>query len=179
MDLTWLLIVAVILLGVGFCFCLAVANFGLERFFDVFNQYNEEKAYCELSIQDLINEINNREFKGKLRFHKIEQVAGDAYVRGGDMLLSTSTLSSGSIASYAILAHELGHALQDRDGNKLKVKSVLSKLGKVLGLFLFPSLIVGIILFAIGNNLFYWGIGLLSFGVLIFLLALILRLFTI
>ncbi len=179
MSLTLILIICCVAVGVAFCFCLAIANFGVDRFFDIYKKYNEEEAYCSHSILDIVNEINAREFKNKIRFHRTEQIAGDAYVRGGDMILSNATLSSTSIASYAVLAHEFGHALQDRDGNKLKVKSIIIKVGKAIGWLMFPSIIVGIVLIALGGNLLWWGIGVASFGVLIFLLSLTLRLFTI
>lgn len=179
MSLTWILIACGIAVGIAFCFCLAIANFGVDRFFDIYKMYSEEEAYCNLSPLEVVNEINSREFKNKIRFHRTEQLAGDAYVRGGDMILSNTTLSSTSIAAYAVLAHEFGHAMQDRDGNKLKVKSILNKIGKAIGWLMFPSLVAGIILIALGGNLFYWGIGLASFGLLIFILSLTLRLFTI
>ncbi len=179
MSLTLLLIICIVILGCAFCFCLAIANFGVDRFFDIYKKYNEEEAYCSLSVVDMVNEINAKEFNNKLRFHKTDQLAGDAYIRGGDMILSTTTLSSTSIASYTVLAHEFGHALQDRDGKKLKVKSILNKIGKSIGWLMFPSIVVGIILIAFGGNLLYYGIGLVSFGFLIFLLSLTLRLFII
>lgn len=183
MDWTLVLIICGIVLAVGFCFCLAIANFGLAKFYDVYKKYNEEESYCKLSTLDMVNEINAREFGSQIRVHTIEQYAGDAYVRGGDLLLSTTTISSTSLASYAVLAHELGHALQDRDGNKLKVKSILSKLGKIVSIFLFPSLLAGLILMGIGifqqSWLLYLGIGFLCFGVFVFILALVLRLYTI
>ncbi len=179
MDLTLLLIIFGVIVAIGFCFCLAVANFGLAKFYDVYHEINEEEAYCNLTPQDMVEEINHQHFGGKLRLHKIDKYVGDAYVHGGDLLLSTQTLSSTSIASYAILAHELGHALQDKNGNKLKTKSILMRIGRVIGIFLFPSLIAGIILIALGSNLLLWGIALCGCGVLIFLLALIIRLYTI
>lgn len=179
MDLTLLLIILGIVVGVGFCFCLAVANFGLAKFYDVYKEINEEEAYCSLTPQEMVEQINRQYFGGKLRLHQIDQIAGDAYVHGGDLLLSKQTLSSTSIASYAVLAHELGHALQDRDSKKLKVKGILLRIGRIIGVFLFPSLIAGIVLIALGGNLLPWGIALCGFGVLIFLLALSLRLYTI
>ena len=179
MDLTILLVVCVVVIGVIFCLCLAIANFAPERFFEIYKECNEEESYCNISPSDMVKEINEKEFNGSLRMHTIDKLAGDAYVRGGDLLLSTTTLSSTGLASYGVLAHELGHALQDRDSNKLKTKSILTRISKIIGFLMFPSLIAGVILFAIGGNLFYWGIGLIVLGLAIFLLSLVLRLFTI
>ena len=179
MDLTLILIICGIVVAVAFCFCLAVANFAPDRFMDIYKKYIDEEAGCQLTPVEVVNEINQREFHGKLRVHAIDKLAGDAYVRGGDLLLSNVTLTSTSLASYAVLAHEFGHALQDRDTNKLKVFSRLIRLGRILGFFMFPSLIAGIILIGFGGNLLAWGIGLVVLGALVFILALAFKLFTI
>lgn len=178
MDVTIILIILCIGLAVLFCLCLAVANFAPEKFYMVFKQV-DDIPISTMSISEFLSEVNTQEFQGKLRVHQIGQIAGDAYVRGGDLLLSTNTLGKNGLASFTILAHELGHAMQDRDGNSLLVKSILVRIGMVIGPLMFPSLIIGIVLFAIGGNLFYWGIGLLVFGALIFLLAVILKIITI
>lgn len=179
MDIGWIIIFVAIGLGVLFCLCLAIANYAPERFFDIYKEIDDEEAYCRLSTQEFAQVINMREFRGKLRVHVIENYAGDAYVRGGDLLLSTNTLSSSSVAAYATLAHELGHALQDRDTNKLKVKSILTRISKIIGPFLFPSLIAGIILIAFMGVYLYYGIALLGLGAFIFALSIILKFVTI
>lgn len=179
MNTTLILIICGIVLAVAFCFCLAIANFAPERFFEIYKETNKTESYCRLSPLELVNQINKKEFGGKIRLHKIDKLAGDAYVRGGDLLLSQSTLSSTSLASYAVLAHEFGHAMQDRDSNKLKTKSLLNRIGGVIGVFMFPAFIAAIVLIAFGGPLVYWGVGLAVFGGLIFLFSLFMRLMTI
>lgn len=178
MDITIVLIVGGIALAVVFCLFLAIANFAPARFFDIYNQINEIKVYGTY-VSDFLNDINQTQFNPLLKVHRIEEQAADAYVRGGFLLLSNDTLSKNSVASFAVLAHELGHALQDRDSKKLKHKSILLRIGMIIGPLMFPSLILGLVFIGIGKNLFYYGIGLTALGVSIFLLALIIRLFTI
>ena len=179
MELTYTLIICGIALAVVFCFCLAVANFAPERFFDIFNKINGEEMYANKTTKEFVEEFNAREFSSLLRLHETPTVAGDAYVQGGDLILSTNTLTSTGVASYATLAHELGHALQDRDSKKLTIKRVLHRISAIIGPFMFPAFIVGIILSAFGGDLLYYGIALGVFGFLIFFLSVILKLFTI
>lgn len=179
MDLTIILIVCVILLAVAFCLCLAIANFAPERFWEIYNQVDKEESYTDVSPLQMVTMFNRDEFKNKLRLHEVEKQGEDGYLRGGDLILSTHTLNSTGIASYATIAHELGHSLQDRDSNKLRVRIALLRINKIIGPFLFPYLIAGTILAVLGANLFVWGIALISAGIVIFLLSLILKLFTI
>ncbi len=174
-----MLIIGGISLAIGFCLCLAIANFAPERFFDIFQKCNKIKVQSDFTTLQFIENFNENEFDSSLKVHQIDRLAGDAYVRGGDLLLSQTTLNDNGIASFATLAHELGHALQDRDTNKLKVKTILYRIGVIIGPLLFPSLIAGLVLLAFRGNLFYWGIGLLCFGAFIFILAVILKSLTI
>ena len=164
MTTTWIIIIAVIAVAVLICFLLAVANFSYERFMARYKELDQ--VY-----------INHEYFQGKLQIVQISQVAGDAYGRG-KLFLSTSTLSNNSIASFTIIAHEIGHAKQDREGKKLKRLNFMRKLGRFLGFFMTPLLIAGIILIFFENFRILSYI-LLACGVLIFLLALLLKLLTI
>lgn len=179
MTLEWILVICGIALAVLFCLCLAIANFAPERFMDIYKECNEKQAESDYTPSEIVNIINFKEFGGKLKIERTDRYAGDAYVRGGWLILSDITLQSRGIAAYATLTHELGHALQDRDTKKLKLKSILMRIGMIIGPLLFPALIAGLILIAIGGNLFYWGIGVAAFGGLIFLLAVTLRCITI
>ena len=179
MTLTWVLIICGIALAVLFCLCLAIANYAPERFMDIYKECNEQIADCDYTPREIVDDMNHNEFGGQLKIERTDKYAGDAYIRGGWLLLSDITMQSRGISAYATLTHELGHAMQDRDGNKLKVRSILMRIGMLIGPLLFPALIAGLILIAIGGSVFYWGIGVAIFGGLIFLLAIVLRILTI
>lgn len=177
MTTTWIIIIAVIAVAVLICFLLAVANFSYERFMARYKELDQVYIKSNLMPYDFVNMINHEYFQGKLQIVQISQVAGDAYGRG-KLFLSTSTLSNNSIASFTIIAHEIGHAKQDREGKKLKRLNFMRKLGRFLGFFMTPLLIAGIILIFFENFRILSYI-LLACGVLIFLLALLLKLLTI
>ena len=157
------------------CFGLAVANFALDKFYDVFEEIDKIYAQTELSPWQYIDILNQKYFDGEIVVKTISNVAGDAYSKK-TLYLSGATQSSQSLASFAIISHEMGHALQDKQGNKLKTLNFLRRFGKVLGWFLMPMFIGGIVLMVGWAELFWVGVGLLAGCVLTLILALFIKL---
>ncbi len=170
------IIVAVILLLL--CFLLSIANFSGDRFMEKYQEMNKVFISTEITPLEFISRLNLKYFVGKLEIIKVAAVARDAYSKG-KLFLSTDTLSLPSIASFTIIAHEMGHALQDKNGKKIKVLSSLRKLGRSLGFFMLPCIIAGGILMVIGQQLFIGGAVVAGFGILIFFLSLFVKLKTI
>lgn len=175
---TWLIIICVIALAVLLCFLLAIANFSGDRFMEKYEKMNKIEADVLLTPKQYIDFIHKKYFKGNLEIIQISNVAGDAYSKG-KLFLSGNTLYLKTLASFTIISHEMGHALQDQEGKKLKRLNFLRRMGKFLGILLMPSIIAGIILLFFGEKLFIAGVCLLIFGGLIFLLALIIKMITI
>lgn len=175
MDLTWLIIIIVIAFLLFVCFGLAIANFALDKFYDVFKEMDNVFAQTKLSPWDYISKLNSEHFDDEIVVKTISNIAGDAYSKK-TLYLSGATQASHSIASYAIISHEMGHALQDKRGSKLKTLNFLRQFGRILGLFLMPLFIAGIILMVAWQNLFYVGVGFLAGCLLILILALFIKL---
>ncbi len=113
---------------------------------------------------------------------KIGQKKGfltDAYSPSKKVVfLSETVYDSSSISALAVAAHELGHALQDKENPKtLKRLAFLSVLGSVVGRLMFPLFLAGVILFLMQSVLY--ALICLGGAVGIFLLSLILKLMTI
>ena len=178
MSLTLIIIIAVVAGVALLCFLLAIANFSYDRFMDRYEYFDQKEINSRFSVLEYINYLNKKYFDDKIKIVQISNIAGDAY-SSGKLFLSTKTLNTNSIASFTIVSHELGHALQDKEGNRLKKLHKLRKLGKILGYLMTPSIIAGAILAIIGSDLFIPGLILIGFGVLIFFLALIIKLATI
>ena len=159
-------------------YLLAVANFSGERFMDKYKEMNKKFSQTKISPLEFISQINQKHFDGKLEVIQVSKVASDSYSRG-KLFLSTDTINIPSLASFTIIAHELGHAMQDKTGRKLKKLSKLRKLGRFLGLLMVPSLLAGGIILLLEENLFWWGAGLCGFSAFIFILALFIKLRTI
>ena len=157
------------------CFGLAVANFALDKFYDVFEEIDKIYAQTELSPWQYIDILNQKYFDGEIVVKTISNVAGDAYSKK-TLYLSGATQSSQSLASFAIISHEMGHALQDKQGSKLKTLNFLRRFGKVLGWFLMPMFIGGIVLMVGWAELFWVGVGLLAGCAQTLILALFIKL---
>lgn len=175
MDLTLIIIILLIVFLVFICFGLAVANFALDKFYDVFKEIDSIYAETDFSPWDYISKLNSEHFNDEIVVKTISNIAEDAYSKK-TLYLSGETQASHSLASFAIISHEMGHALQDKKGNELKTLNFLRRFGKILGCFLVPLFIIGIILIVGWQNLFYVGVGLLGACLLILLLALFIKL---
>lgn len=170
--------IIILSLAVLFCFLLAVANFSGERFFEKYEKLNKISPSYPINPLEFVNNVNRKYFNGDLKFGRTEHKAGDAYGKGV-LILSNETLSVQSLASLTIISHEMGHARQDREGNKLAKLSRLRRFGRVLGAFLLPLLLAGGIVMLVWQKVFYLGVGLASLGVLIFIISLFIKLKTI
>ena len=170
------IIVVAVVLAVILAAGLSIANFSYEAFFEKYMAL--DKQYVSISPLEFFQHVNERHLGGKIALGKANGDAEDAYARGA-IFISDRTANSWSLASLAIIAHELGHALQDQTSNKLKQLSFLRRLGRFVGFFMFPLLVAGLVMIIIGGQYLYVGIGLAAGGVFIFLLAIIIKAFTI
>lgn len=174
------IIIAVIVLAIVILlsFLLAVANFSGEKFFERYEQLCKERPSCDMNSLDFVGEINYKHFENSLKIAKTPQRAGDCY-GAGVLCLSNETLSNPSLASFTIIAHEMGHARQDKEGGKLKVLNRLRRVGRVLGGFLLPLIVAGGVCILLMQEKLFIGLSLLGGGVIIFLIALFIKLRTI
>lgn len=174
----WIIIILVLLALLLLCFLLAVANFSGERFMERYQQLSKVMTRSELTPLEFISKLNFKYFSGKLQIVQVSTVAKDAYSKG-KLFLSTDSIRVPSLASFTIIAHEIGHALQDATGKKIKSLTTLRKIGRSFGFLMLPSIIAGGILMIIGQALFLWGAVVAGFGVLLLLLAFVVKLRTI
>lgn len=101
---------------------------------------------------------------------RVERVAGnltDHYDPGNKVLrLSDATAGNNSIAAIGVAAHEVGHALQDRDGYSfLRLRNAIVPVVNVGSMLSMPLFFIGLIM----QSLNLLNIGILLFcGVLVF-----------
>lgn len=173
----WVIIFALACLIV-LCLLLAVANFSGERFFERFKEVDKIEANSKFSTYEYIDYINQKYFDGKIKIALVKELAGDAYGKGY-LFLSNNTLDKHSLASFTIVSHELGHALQDKQGTKLKKLSIFKRLLKIFGFFMMPCLIAGVVTFFVLSEMHFISYILFGLGGAVFLGALISRIATI
>ncbi len=174
---TIVIIVAIVAFFIMLSACLSIANYGGERFFAIYRQMEKIKTQTGLNTFEFFNDINDKYFNGAIKVGEAEY-GKDAYV-ASTLLLSNQTRNSESLASLSIIAHELGHALQDFNSLQIRKHSILRIIGRIIGHLMFPLIIAGIVLLFFGNFYFIIGVSLLGVAVAIFLFAIILKALTI
>ena len=141
-----ILAVVAFLLVAGVVFALNSYNHMLK----IYKRYDNEFVYCNLTgIEFATFAINRLGLKTKIAI--IEKELGECYLPSKDVVcISRHTANKSSVSSICVTAHELGHAVQNKNHSGLFVlQSFLSILGKI-SLFLFPFMIIAsIVLFFI------------------------------
>lgn len=123
----------------------------------------------------------NSKYKLNINFARTKTDLADAYSSKDKLLImSDRVCDTPSIASVAIVSHELGHAMQDKANSKLlKLNHVLRIITSITNKFIFPLIIIGLILYTIKVPNEILGLILVIVAGVLFLLEAILKLFTI
>lgn len=178
--INYLIIGGIAVVVILICLGLAIASFAGENFNNALRQAREKRNTYGLSTFEFVQEINKNNFNRRLQLAKTEEY-NDHY-GNGIVALSEKTFQSNSLASMATVAHELGHAKQDAEGNTLKRHFRLRKTGRFVGIFFMPNALAGILLSVLyflgvleARIYLYLGLGLLCLAFVIFLFALILK----
>ncbi len=178
--MTYIIIGVVIGLGLLLCFLLAVANFSWNQFYDKYKENEARRNSFGITTLQYVSQINQQVFQGKLKLTKTAEFRD--FYGGGIVGLSQQTMNSNSLASLAIVSHELGHARQDFSSDKLKKHNRMRLLGRICGLFFMPLLIAGAVLsilqvLGVLEEIYflYIGAGCGGVAILIFLFAIFLK----
>lgn len=173
---TIIIIVAIVIFVVFLSAALSIASFSYERFMQEYNKLVEIKISQDITIIDFVHTLNYNVFGGKITLKSVQKDVNNYYMPKAKMIaLSERTLTSNSLASFSIVAHEMGHALQDKEGNKLKILNALRRIGWFIGFLFLPLILTGIILLFFGEDLRLISYILLGSAVLILLLAIIIK----
>ena len=177
--ITYIIIAISVIFVLLLCFALAIASFSSENYLENFKELNSINFY-EITTRKYVESINEKYFYNRIKIEHCERYK-DHYSRG-KISLSDETLDSNSLASLAVVSHELGHAKQDFEGKKLENHWRLRRTGRICGYFFSPTLILGIVLclLSIFNILtspilLYLGFTLIGISFLIFIFAIILK----
>lgn len=120
-------------------------------------------------------------YRLNISFARTKTDLSDAYYpKKKVLLMSDKVCDTPSIASVAIVCHELGHALQDHERNKLfRTNMALSKITSITNKLIFPLIVVGLIFYIFRFPTEPFGLILISIAIGLFLMHAILKLLTI
>lgn len=162
-------------------FGLSVANYAGNYVIEKFNQTQKHMASSFITAKDFAVMTSINFLDSQVKVGQRKGFLTDAYVSSKKVVfLSEKIYSSSSVAALAITAHELGHALQDKqDPQILKRHRALSAAGRFFGYLMFPLVVLGVVLYISQPHNLLYSLGALGGAVLIFLLALFLKIMTI
>lgn len=158
---------------------LSIASFADSHVVERYKKFEHFNASSFTTAKDFAVMTSINFLDSKVKIGQRKGFLTDAYSSSKKVVfLSEEVYGSSSVSALAVTAHELGHALQDKENPKtLKRLSVLSMLGNILGRIMFPLILVGLILFLSNQSLY--GLVCLGVAVAIFILSLVLKLMTI
>lgn len=153
-----------------------VANNAPSEFLKIYREYKKFSTEGDLTVMDFLNKLANSDKFFSVKYVVIDKELDDSYYyKTNTVYLSKSTANGYSIANFAVIAHELGHAEQNLDGSKLyKFSIFLRRLSKALGWLAFPFMIIGLVFLLIigfADNPTGWIV--LILGAVLFLIMLI------
>ena len=149
------------------------AGIAQAKIFSTYNTYKQRPASCGKTADVVAREIlDKNEFENVIITHSNGGDLSDHYNPTKETIgLSNGVYSSDSIAALSVAAHEVGHAIQRKEGYfASKIRSFLVPVVNFCSVMLWPLVIIGVII-NIGaawdsfvGNLFLW-LGIAFFGV--------------
>ena len=166
----YVLIIAVFIFGIG-------AQIKVNT---TFSRYSNSKPSSGIVGQDAVKHLLDSAKLSNLKTQSIKGQLTDNYNPKTKVIsLSESTISGTSVASLSVVAHEIGHAMQDRDNYApLRIRNTIVPFAKIGSIAFYPLFIIGIILLfvtsstTIGRVLIYVATGLYFLSTLFYLVTL-------
>lgn len=158
---------------------LSIASYADAHVVERFRKFDNFKASSFTTAKDFAVMTSINFLDSKVKIGQRKGFLTDAYSSSSKVVfLSENVFDSSSISALAVAAHELGHALQDKENPKsLKSLAFLSILGRFIGRLMFPAMVAGVVLFLMQNIVY--GLVFMGVAVAIFVLSLVLKLMTI
>ncbi len=151
-------------------FGIFVANNAQADFMSKYKENLNHRLDSGDTTQDFLQYIFKNPIFDNVEISYTDKELADHYsnVRN-EVTLSKQTLTSSNVASFAIIAHEFGHAEQNYTNDKLyNASQRMRKLSKLVGVASFPCIIVGLIIALIFTPYALVGYSILGIGAICF-----------
>ena len=175
----YIILALIILLAIA----ISIANYAPSYFRAKYKKISHYKLDSNFTAGDFLLKIANDHNFSNLKLVKI--VDGDiescCFVpKSNTVYIDKKTVEDNSIASFAIVSHEFGHAIQHNTNNLgFKLLNALSMISIYLGKLAFPCIIVGVILMLLNITNEYVGYGICVAGAVLLTITFLVRLITI
>ena len=174
MDKTTLILIGVGAVILLLCFLLSIASFSGDRFYETYKKLLKASTQTPFTASMFISALNRKYLQNKVQIMPISREAGD-YYNSRQKLVALYLKKENSLASFAVIAHEMGHAYQDIVEGKLQSFNNLRRAGVIIGKLFLPVLLIGVVsLFLVENYLLVIGVTVAVLAFII-LLAIIIK----
>ena len=166
MDLYKILAIVAIILVILLIVVLSSRN----RIIKTYEKYLKVANKANLTGKDLAIISKEKLNLENLKFAILDNKLCDAYSpKHKVLILSQEVCDTASLSSLTIVAHELGHAMQDKESSPLfTISKMLNAFTKFTNKFIVPLLIIGLFLFVIKYPDEYLGSSLMLASVFLF-----------
>ena len=146
-----------------------LANIGVKT---TYSKYSNLQGNSRLSGRDVARRILDANGLNEVSIIPTKGVLSDNYNPSEKVIsLSNDIYDSGSIAAISVAAHEVGHAIQDKESYLfMRIRSKMVPVVNITSKFSMVIIILGMVFELL--NLYYIGIALLSVGLIFQLVTL-------
>ena len=174
MDNNIVIVISVVAVIMLLIVLLTIGTFSNRNFMEVYNKIYAKQTKTPYDVSMFINHLNEKYLSNQIAIVPINKIGGD-YYNSKKKMIAVNLSGQTSLATFAVIAHEMGHAYQDNVENKLKKFNRLRVAGSLIGKLFLPILIVGIVLLFLVENYYLVISGTLGAMVFIVLLAIIIK----
>lgn len=173
--MTFVLIGAIVVLVLFLIVAISISSNAFSRFKQVYEQFLGVKNSAYISSRQLAELVRDSHLDGKLYIVTRDKDFSDAYdYASNTLVLNKQRENDNSISALAIVSHELGHAIQRKQGTKkfkrlTKIRSFVSIATK----FITPLFVAGIVCLFFEDLPVFLGLGLCGASVILFFVLLI------
>lgn len=168
MDTTAIIIIVLAVILV-LSLLLTIASFSSDKFLNDYKKLATFQTSSPYTVSAFVGIVNQNYLKNTVRIKPINRLAGD-YYDSKNKVVALNITSETSLAGFAVVAHELGHAYQDIVQNNLKTFNKMRLFGMIIGRLFLPILIATIALLFFVEN--FTMVLLIGGGVEIFIILL-------
>ncbi len=142
--------------GIAIVVAIIIALVAQGKVSSAFNQYKKVDSSLDMTAAQLAERLA-QEHGVNIQIGSCQGTLSDHYnPRTKTLNISQGNFNSKSLAAHAIVAHEFGHALQDKEGYQaLKIRQVVVTATNFVSSLLIPIIIAGLIM----NLLFFMSAG--------------------
>ena len=128
--------------------CLLISSFAQVRITNAYNKNSKLIVKVGVVAKDLARRILDTADLNDIQVVQVKGTMTDYYDHKRRLVaLSDGVYNSSSVAAIGIMAHEVGHALQYKDGYfPIKLRTFFIKFNNIAAIMMWPVLIIGIIL---------------------------------